>query len=220
MSLGAWKKKLARYIRTYGLGKSVQRIMEISWLKLFDKPDVIYYADLSSFQMPISNLPKHVTIVERQSSEAMTEEEKAELDTQIGHQLIAPQLKERFDQGASVWFIQVNEKTAGMVWTLVGQTIEPFYYFMTSGDVHFFNNVVFPGYRGKGLNPYLINSVLQEMKEKKLIRAYIETNLRNVREQRSLMKTGFIPLGIAKKKARGDRQITSWQTAYQPPVEK
>ncbi len=212
MRLVFWKEKAVLYYRKHGLWKSAKQVCIKIKEGMFPEPDVVYYANLiplKSRNLPVQN---EIRVVERKTADQLTPDEKSTLFDQIGRNLIGPQLAERFGRGASAWFVYYKDQFAGMVWTLVGDTVEPFYYFLTPEDVHVFNNVIFPEYRGQGINPVLIETVLHDLSERGLVRAYIETRVSNLAEQKSLAKTSFQPMGTAQKKIRRNRRITFWSS--------
>ncbi len=212
MGLGFWKEKAIRYYRRNGFWKSARQLFKKIKENMMPEPDVIYYADLAGLKANSSIGQDAIRIVERKAAAEITVEERDVLYDQIGRKLIEPQLAERFERGASAWFVYWKEQFAGMVWTLAGDTMEPFYYFIPPQDVHVFNNVIFPEYRGKGINPVLIETVLVRLSERGFVRAYIETLVSNLAEQKSLARTRFRPMGTARKKKRGSHQITCWST--------
>lgn len=179
---------------------------------VFSKPDFIYFADLPLLEFPRAQLQEACYVVERRDEGSMLPSELEALNSYIGSQLIFFQLKERFSKGASLWLLKTKDDCIGMVWTIVGATIEPYYYFIGRRDVHFFNNEVFMPYRGKGFNPGLIEHILFSLKERGALRAYLETNQRNIKEQRSLQKTSFQKMGLAKKKNYMGKHHTIWTT--------
>lgn len=180
------------------------------WQKIFIKPDVIYFCDLPSLARFTYELPESCRVLERSQMDSITDKEMTALCEYIDPKMLRYQLRERFLLGATVWLLKKEENCIGMVWTITGKTVEPFYYLIGKNDIHFFNNEIFQPYRGQGFNPGLIEHVLFEMKKRNGIRAYIETNQRNVPEQRSLSKTSFQVLGKAIKLNLGNKCFTLW----------
>jgi hypothetical protein len=201
--------RLTRLYKTYGFGELIKRVLIRIWHSIYTKPDVIYFADLPLLSSEV-RLKEMCRVVERRSCDSMEHCELDSLCNYIGRSIAMYQLKERFSKGASIWLLKKGDECLGMVWTIMGDTIEPFYYFMGKKDVHFFNNEIFITYRGQGFNSGLIEYVLIIMKERGCVRAYIETNKRNVREQRSLKKTSFRIVGLAKKTNWFGKHLTVW----------
>lgn len=138
---------------------------------------------------------------------------KDEIETLIhygGERIIRYELKNRFGKGAYLWLMKVDRKAVGMVWTIRQKTLKPYYWPLTPNDVHLFDNEVFRDYRGQGINPFLINYVVFELKQKGFVRAFIETNEINKPEIRSLSKTFFAELGRAKRLHLPGQNITIW----------
>ncbi len=108
-------------------------------------------------------------------------------------------IKERFGQGASLWLIKSEDRLAGSGWTLRGRTIAPHYFPLGPEDVHFFDFHVFPQYRGRGMNPFLVNHMLRSLAADGGGRAFIEAAEWNGAQLASLKKTPFRHLGWARK---------------------
>jgi len=202
-------ERMVRFFKTHGFGGGIKRVFIKIWHCICAKPDVIYFADLPLLS-PKVQLAEMCQVVERRSYDSMENCELDALCNYMGRSITMYQLKERFSKGAIIWLLKKGDDCLGMVWTITGNTIEPFYYFMGKEDVHFFNNEIFSPYRGQGFNHGLIEYVILALKERRYIRAYIETNKRNVREQRSLKRTSFQVVGLAKKMKWFGKHLTVW----------
>lgn len=205
-------KRIVRFYKKNGIKKLCKRAIVKAWQKVFIKPDVIYFADLAHPSAPKCKLRNSCHIVERDALNPITSQEMNDLGGYIDPKILMHQTQKRYSLGAKVWLLKKEDLCIGMVWTIVGRTIEPFYYIIGNKDVHFFNNEIFEPYRGKGFNPPLIEYVLFQMKSAGYVRAYIETDQRNIPEQRSLSKTSFELVGKAIKLNFGKRIITLWST--------
>lgn len=204
--------RLVRFYKKNGAVLFCKHTAVKIWKIIFIKPDVIYFAELSDAITPQCCLPEVHTVVERDAVNPLSAQEMEQLGGYIGSKILVHQIRQRFSLGATLWLLKRGDTCMGMIWTLVGKTIEPYYYFIGQRDVHFFNNEIFEPYRGKGFNPPLIEYVLFQMKARGFIRACIETNQRNIAEQRSLSKTRFRPVGKALKYNLGKRNITLWSS--------
>jgi GNAT superfamily N-acetyltransferase len=205
--------RIIRFYKKNGLTLLCRQAAVKLWQKVFIKPDVIYFADIAELSTPKCQLMDFCQIVERDAANPINAGEMDALADYIEPHMLRHQVEQRFQVGAKLWLLKKENACIGMVWTLVGRTVEPFYYLIDSQDVHFFNNEIFKPYRGKGFNPPLIEYVLFQMKNKGLVRAYIETNQRNIAEQRSLSKTSFCPVGKAIKLNLGKKNITVWSNS-------
>jgi ribosomal protein S18 acetylase RimI-like enzyme len=108
-------------------------------------------------------------------------------------------VKERFGLGASLWLIKLEDNLAGYGWTLQGSTVEPHYFRLGSDDIHLFDFHVFPQYRGRGVNPFLVNYILRSLAAECQSRAFIEAGEWNQAQLASLRRTPFRRLGSARK---------------------
>ena len=97
-------------------------------------------------------------------------------------------IRERFEKGASLWLLECDDQLAGYGWTLRGGTIEPYYFPLAQDDVHLFDFHVFPHYRGRGMNRYLISRILDSLSDNCGGRAFIEAAEWNEAQLSSLRK--------------------------------
>jgi GNAT superfamily N-acetyltransferase len=203
---------ICKYYKKYGLIGFIRRIVARVCHIVYPKADVMYYVDLIGIEQCDIHTISPYEIVSRKSINEIQHDELESLYENIDQSLLQPQLYDRFSRGAVLWLIKKDHCTAGKIWTLTGFTVEPYYYFVTPSDVHLFNNYIFKAYRGQGINPILIQSVLSRLKSYGIHRAFIETNLRNISERKSLAKTSFIPVGVAMKMRLLRWRMTLWRS--------
>jgi GNAT superfamily N-acetyltransferase len=120
------------------------------------------------------------------------------------------QLAERFAQGASLWLFKVEGKLAAYGWTIIGRTMEPHFMPLGANDAHLFDYFVFPEYRGRRINPALVNHVLARLVSERRNRAYIEAAAWNLAQLNSLGRTPFRPLGRAWKFGIFGKTVVIW----------
>ena len=121
----------------------------------------------------------------------------------------------RFSAGASLWLARWDENLAGYGWSMVGNTIEPHYCPFGANDVHLFDFLVFPEYRGRQINPSLVEHILWRMATEGRTRAYIEVREWNQPQLNSLRRTGFLLLGVARKVSFAGRTFVEWTSRQQ-----
>jgi GNAT superfamily N-acetyltransferase len=197
------------YIR-HGLWPTLVR----GYRGVFSGTMMLYYCDIAAFrQAPV--LPSGHS-VERKRNEA----EISSLDLQRYAELWNPviakaNMRERFGRSASLWLLQSEGTLVGYGWTLGGGTIEPHFFRLGRRDVHLFDFYVAPAYRGRGLNPLLVNSVLCHLALEGCARAFIETPQWNHSQISSLKRTPFHFLGSATKWTLAGRATVWWGPAPQ-----
>lgn len=117
---------------------------------------------------------------------------------------------ERFARGASLWLLKLDGQVAAFGWTLRRDTMEPHYFPLSDGDAHLFDFFVFPAYRGRRLNPLLVNHILAGLAVEGLSRAFIEAAEWNTAQLSSLNRTCFRKLGLARKFRIFGRTVVVW----------
>ncbi len=211
----AWERLLRNY-RTRGLAGCMSRVAQKVATNLSPRPDVVYFVDLAQLGAPRHPLPDDWTIKERRSEEEITETEIETLYTQLGRHIVDTHIRERFGKGDSLWLISVDTDTAGMIWTELGGTAGPSCVPLSQSDLHLYDNCVFESFRGKGLNPVLLEFVLAMLKGRGYGRAYITTNWRNLPQRRSIDKTSLKALGVASSRRFLGRTVVVWNPKYDP----
>ena len=76
--------------------------------------------------------------------------------------------------------------------------------------MHLFDFHVFPQYRGRGINPFLVTHILESLARVGAGRAFIEAAEWNKAQLSSLTKTPFRRLGMARKLTIFRRTIVLW----------
>lgn len=130
--------------------------------------------------------------------------------------MIKSEIEERFAKGASLWLFKVQGRVAGFGWTVVGHTMEPYFFPLAPYDVHFFDFFVLPEYRGNRINPTLINGILEQRVLLGKGRAYIECWEWNQPQLASLKRTPFQKLAVATKRTLFGRTMVSWRQGLNP----
>lgn len=189
--------QLSRAVKDKGPLYTARRIIEIFANKLFYKRRILYYADLTLLPNTPYILPKSLRIECVSSKKEISASDIEALYSRRQRKIIEYQFSQRFSKGARLWLIKKSGLLVGILWSMTGKTLEPYYFPLTPKDVHLFDNEIFPDYRSKGINPHLINSVLLCLKKEGKARAYIETRINNISEIKSLSKTHFNAYGSA-----------------------
>ena len=131
----------------------------------------------------------------------------ARLADEVPSHIVVRNFGHRFSQDAVLWRLKAGDGFVGYTWTVGGKTPKPYYFPLTSLDVHIFDNLIFPCYRGLRFNSILMAQVLEALKAAGFQRAYIDTAEWNTSEQRSLERIGFTRLGYALKRRRDGKAI-------------
>lgn len=173
---------------------------------------VLFYCDLSSAISVPTDLPPSIVVERKRSDTELSQYEFQELINSWNPKIAEQQIGARFTQNASLWIIKVGGRVAGYGWTLRGRTIEPHFFRLGQDDVHLFDYYVAPPYRGRGLNPMMVNHILKTLAVEHLGRSFIEVAEWNHPQLSSLRKTPFLRLGCARKVTIG-RQIIVWWKA-------
>jgi ribosomal protein S18 acetylase RimI-like enzyme len=171
---------------------------------------VVFYCDLAKQAPAPANIANSVKVERLRSYAELSPQDLNEILNIWNPELAHRNIKERFGKGASLWLIKSEGKLAGYGWTLQGGTIEPHYFPLGPDDVHLFDFYVFPQYRGRGMNPFLVTHVLRSLASEGAGRALTEAAEWNQAQLSSLSKTPFRPFGRARKLTVFGHTIVCW----------
>jgi ribosomal protein S18 acetylase RimI-like enzyme len=198
------------YFKRKGLWATARRVGLAAKRALFSSRMVLFYCDLSAQSSPTADLPSLLKVQRHTNQADLSPHDLQEITSCWNPKLACRNIKERFEHGASLWLIKSEGRLAGYGWTLQGHTVEPHYFRLGPDDVHLFDFHVFPQYRGRGVNPHLVNHILRSLAAECQGRAFIEAAEWNQAQLASLSRTPFHRLGSARKFTIFGRTIVWW----------
>jgi len=210
MSISASISRFTAFRKRHGLGATIRRAIEAARRALFSGRMALFFCDLSTLKSSTQDLPAFLK-VERCSNQADLSPHDLEQITSFWNpELARHRIKERFELGASVWLIRVEENLAGYGWTLQGRTVEPHYFPLAADDVQFLDFHVFPKFRGRAIDWFLMTYILHRLAAEGKARAFGEAAEWNQASLSSFAMTPFRRLGFARKLTILGRTIVWW----------
>jgi ribosomal protein S18 acetylase RimI-like enzyme len=191
--------RFTSYYTRHGFGATIRRARLVVKRALFSNHMVLFYCDLAKQAVASANIPGSLNLERLRSYAEIRSQDLQDMTSFWNPKQAHRNIRERFEQGASLWLIKSGERLAGYGWTMQGGTIEPHYFPLAQNDVHLFDFHVFPQYRGQGINPFLVTHILRSLAGECSGRAFIEAAEWNQAQLSSLTKTPFRRLGLAKK---------------------
>jgi ribosomal protein S18 acetylase RimI-like enzyme len=210
MSISNSIPRLTIYFRRHGLAATIRRAQLAGKRALFADRMVVLYCDLGERRSPQVNVPTALRVERLRALTDLSAEHLQAMTNFWNPRLADRNIRERFEKGASLWLVECEEQLAGYGWTLQERTIEPYYFPLTQDDVHLFDFYVFPHYRGRGMNLYLIGHILNSFATNCAGRAFIEAAEWNDAMLLSLRKTSFRRLGLARSFTIIGYTFVSW----------
>jgi len=203
-------RRFVSYLSRHGLRATESR-MALSWRRFRGGNRFAIYSCNVQEAPPVEDRSLKGGRVERRNTQA--ELPPDELSLLISHWVPAiarQQVAGRFERGASLWEFKIGEKLAGYGWSLAGGSMEPHFFPLQPDDVHLFDFYVFPEFRGRGINPLLVNYILSRLRMEKKNRAFIEAAEWNAPQLSSLGRTPFRRVGMASKHQRLGKTRVVW----------
>ncbi len=199
MSLANSFSRLTTYFKRYGVRATAGRVTQSVIRSLFCNRMVLFCFDFEEELPKPAEGPVTFRVEEKKHEDEICATNLNEFVSFWNPKLAQQEMGHRFTRGASLWLLKVDGKLAGYGWTLRGGSIEPHYFLLGHDDVHLFDYYVAPSYRGRGLNPQLVNHVLRNLAKDGCRWAFIEVAEWNHAQLSSLRKTPFRRLGYDKK---------------------
>jgi ribosomal protein S18 acetylase RimI-like enzyme len=210
MGISSSISRLTDHYRRNGFWGTIRRSGLSVKRALFANRMILFYCDLAKQTAAPANVPGSLRVERLRDHSELSQQDLQEMTSfwnpKEAHRLI----RERFEQGASLWMVKSGEKLAGYGWTLQAGTIEPHYFPLAQDDVHLFDFHVFPQFRGQGMNPFLVTHILHSIAGESGGRAFIEAAEWNEAQLSSLQKTPFRRLGWARKSVIFHRTTVCW----------
>ena len=210
MSVSDSISRLAIYYKRNGCRETCRRAARALSRTLFSNRMVLFHCDLSTLSSSATELPRYVRVERKKNEADVRPQDLQEIVLGGNSNKAGRAIRERFEQGASLWMIKSEGLLAGYGWTLKGRTIEPHYFRLGQDDVHLFDFYVFPPFRGRRLNPLLVTEILRELASECGGRAFIEAAEWNHPQLASLRKTSFRCIGCARKLRICRSTIVCW----------
>jgi ribosomal protein S18 acetylase RimI-like enzyme len=210
MSVSSSISRFTVYCKRNGLRATVRRVGQAAWRAFFSSRMVLFYCDLSMLGLATADLQGSLNVERYKKQTDLSLRDLEEMTSFWNSDQARRNIEERFELGASLWLIKIEDKLAGYGWTLQGHTVEPHFFRLGPDDVHLFDFYVFPQYRGRGLNPFLVGFILRSAATESQGRAFIEAAEWNQAQLASLQRTPFRRLGSARKFTIFRHTIVHW----------
>jgi GNAT superfamily N-acetyltransferase len=187
-------------------GVCVRRAFRGNWF-------VLFYHDLGTDHLATPDLPETGHIERKNAQNELSSADLAQLLNAWVPDIRRRQLQERFTIGASLWLLKLENRIAAYGWSVLGRTIEPHFFPLAANEAHLFDFFVFPEFRGRRLNPALVDHILFHLGREISGRVFIEAAQWNQPQLASLARMPFRKLGCACKFQLLGRTIVMWRRA-------
>jgi ribosomal protein S18 acetylase RimI-like enzyme len=211
MRIAALSARLVAYYSRHGLRSTTQRAGLALKRALFSNRQVVFYCDLAAQVSSPETPPSFVKVERKRTYSSLSPQDLHKMIDFWNPKLASRKIVERFERGADLWLIKSKDSLAGYGWTLKGRTVESHYFPLGQNDVHLFDFHVFPEYRGRGMNPFLVSHILRNLAADGPGRAFIEAAEWNQAQLSSLGRTPFRRVGCARKWSIFGRTVVWWR---------
>lgn len=211
MSISSLIFRLAEYRRRHGLPATIRRARLAATRALFAGDMVVFYCDLDPDDLRPVRVPAGFSINRVDSLLEFSSADFQQVTAFWNAKLASPNIRERFEKGASLWMVKAGDRVAAYGWTLRGRTIEPYYFPLGLNDVQLFDFYVAPKFRGRALHWLLTSHILHQLAVEGAFRAYADTGEWNNAQLASFTMTPFRQLGRLRSFRIIGRVLTCWK---------
>jgi len=198
MSIYRLLNRIAAFYSSHGLVPTIRRVKLAAKRALFANRMVVFYCDLPKQVSPPDELPNSLKVERVITYAQLNLEDLQNLTSFWNPKQAHRNIRERFEQGASLWLIRSVDKLAGYGWSLQGRTIAPYFLQLGENDVQLFDFYTFPKFRGRATHWFLTSHILQTLAAEGRARAFGDTAEWNKAQLSSFKVTPFRRLGLAR----------------------
>jgi hypothetical protein len=210
MSIPDAALRIADYYKRNGFGATLRRAQVALTRSIFAARMVVFYCDMDERSLPKVKFPDSLKVRRLTALDELSLGDRQRIMAIQAPKLANQKIRERFDNGATLWLIQLDERLAGYGWTLRGTTIAEYYFPMGPADVQLFDFLVFPEFRGRALHWFLTGYILKTLAAEGGARAYADTHEWNHAQIASFKMTPFRRLGVVRTYQFFGRHLTHW----------
>lgn len=202
--------RFMNYYQQRGFFKTLRRLFEEPTRAIFKNQMILVYADLNRLDDSVLALPENIII---ESKSTYDEAVQPDMKRMVNYWLRdneMDKIKKRFEKGATLWIIKLNNDVAGYVWSIRGRMAAAFPLPVTPHDAVVFNSETFEEYRGHGLYALLMNYILGHLKLQGSTRVYGFLHAWNTAVICGIKKTYFHEFSEVRRFYFAGRNITIW----------
>jgi ribosomal protein S18 acetylase RimI-like enzyme len=164
--------RLTDYYKRHGFMDTIRRAVLAVKRALFASRMVVFHCDLTKLVTPPVSIPALLKVECLTSLGELNWRDLQEIISVWNPKQAHRNIRERFDQGATLWLVKFEDRLAGYSWTLRGRTIAPYYFPLGKDDVQLFDFYVFPKVRGRAMLWFLVMHILHSLQEEGAARVF------------------------------------------------
>jgi len=205
--------RLSRYIRTYGIFKTIRRLFEYLKLAVIHNKYVIFVSELTELKAELDMLSESITIESRKSKDELSSAELERLSSYWISEIVKTNIEQRYNRGnTAIWLLKDRGEIAAFIWTTTKIWERDRFFPYCPKDVYLFDGGTFPEYRGRRYHSVLMTKVLKELKRAGYIRCFTYVEEHNEASLRSVAKMEWRKIGLSRKFHLFGYDIVIWSS--------
>lgn len=208
---GRFLLKLQFSIRKYGFLGFCEQIIMRTIAALAQNAEVLFSVDAADIDPHAVVLDGMISVESFTDIDKIRSQDLEKLALHMGSNgLLRRELRRFFSRRGVFWLARYSGEPAGFHWS-IRAGMEGFYFFpMYERDAVLVSSQVFPEFRGRGVNPQMIQHILVELKKEGVTRMYISCKVDNKANLRSIPKTSFRRIGTVREFRFFGRRLLYW----------
>jgi ribosomal protein S18 acetylase RimI-like enzyme len=211
MAISTSISRLSSYYTRHGFGATLRRAASEIKRALFSNRMIVFYCDLAKQTTAPANMPSPLKVERLSNYVELSPHDLREMTSFWNPKQAHRNIRERFDQHASLWLIRSGDSLAGYSWTLRGHTISSYYFPMAKDDVQLFDFYVFRQFRGRAILWFLITHILHCLREEGAARVFGDVAEWNQASLSFYRTIPFHQLGVVRSFTIFRHTFVSWR---------
>lgn len=203
-------RRFSDSLRNQGVLSTLRRASQAVSREYIHARFIVYRVNLIEEKIHKPQNPNNFSITRHRVKAEIAPEDLDALYSKRNRREFESQMDRRFGRRAVLWLVRHEGKTAFFMWTILEKHVAPYFLPLGPKDCLVFDVETFPEFRGMGLLPFALNTALSELTREEIQNVYIDTAVWNEPCVRSLRKTPFRQIGVARKHALFGKNIVLW----------
>jgi RimJ/RimL family protein N-acetyltransferase len=203
-------RRFADSLRSQGVLPTLRRASQAVSREYIHTRFIVYRVNLIEEEIQKPQNPNNFSITRYRGKAEIAPEDLDALYSKRDRQEFESQMDRRFGKRAVLWLVRHEGKIAFFMWTILEKHVAPYFLPLGPKDCLVFDVEAFPDFRGMGVLPFALNTALGEFAREGIQNVYIDTAVWNEPCIRSLRKTPFRQIGVARKHKIFGKNIVLW----------
>lgn len=211
MKLSPVIARMRRAYERHGILKSLGLAFRKIWQAVFGVDEIVYYLENRMVDSQLFNFPDQFRVDRYERSRDIPSDVRESMyEHRGGMALVEPVFNRLFHYGAHLWVAMLDNSMVGSIWTIRGGIRRKLEIPIPQEDVFLIASEIYPEFRGKRLNVFMMNWIIRDLVRRGERRFYIASEAGNTAQISSLSRSMFKPFCRVRRLELLGRRVTIW----------